>query len=288
MYRYRVVGCAAVVVLAIGSGQGRLYAAETNAEIRNHVTVKTDLQVPEKLAINGVTEVAGPVDATLLLRNWYNTPPKGGRWTIEGALRREVICLVEVPTEHLRFGWWSDRRFDSGKATYTLRIWHDPAHPRVLTWTVEGFPVAKHMAEQMSRDRATGSPSVDDSQLLTTFDFAGRKLVVPTDEWTHGLSPGEPREWLATVVDESLKHDLRTIGLLAESEAQLGIACTFVAQPLLGLKPGACDSSQSQVLKVGRNPDCSFDASFGEPCSLADSLNSSLKKQPQVAPPPKP
>lgn len=265
-----------------------VHAAETSVEFRNHVTLKADLKIPKKLEVNGVAQITGPIEATYLLRTWYATPPKGGRLTPEGAQRREAICLVDLEGEHLRFGWWADRSFGSGTSTYTLKIWRDVSHQRTMKWTVEGFTKAPDMASTIALHGGASPIQTDDSELLLTFDFAGRKLLVPEDEWAAGLRPGEARDWLASVIDEDLKHDLQRIAVVAEAEGELEILCALVAQPLLGLHAGSCDSGKYIVLKVGRTPDCSFDASFGEPCSLEDTLKSKLRKEPQLAPVPTP
>lgn len=277
------------VVISLIFGASVVHCAETSIELRNHITVKADLTLPKKLAVNGVVSVTGPIEATYLLRTWYATPPpKGGRWTTEGAQRREAISLVDLEGEHLRFGWWEDRHFASGTSTYTLRIWRDVSHQRTMKWTVEGFTKAHDMAAAIALHGGSSPAQTDDSELLVTFDFAGRKLVVPEDEWVAGLLPGEARDWLGSVVDADLKEDLQRIAVVAEAEGELGILCTLVAQPLLGLHPGSCGSGRFVSLRVGRRADCSFDASFGESCSLEDTLNSQLRKEPQLAPVPTP
>lgn len=65
--------------------------------------------------------------------------------------------------------------------------------------------------------------------------------------------------------------------------------CQLVTHPLLQIRDQPCKLPPKPAsLAQGGKPDCGFDAWFWEPCSLSQQLDSTLRKQPQLAPPPKP
>ncbi len=276
-------------------------AASKSLEIRRH-WVQNAHALDAKEAAKLAAEVpdarsrdilAGKLEASLILRNWYPSLPQGGRWTPKGAVRAETIVLFDLGAANVRFGWWTDTDFADGRDSYVLRIWRKGSEKVVMTFKTEHPSLGNTMKGYLDNGKVaakSGSMADIDAATLLTFDFAGRRLVIPLSEWTEGLRNAEERGWLTQAIetDSDLKASLEDIAVVANLEPELNVMCTLVIQPLLREDRYRCSPEGASFLRLARKPDCDFDSWFGETCSLEQSLEFRLRKQPVLAPPPTP
>jgi len=158
-----------------------------------------------------------------------------------------------------------------------------------MAFTIHG-PRSGHTMEEAlqagKKQRAEGSLDAAEAQATLTFDFGGRKLTVPVTEWERGLQAPEDRRWLTSVMDEGLVETLESIAVLADREPELSMVCAMVIQPLLGYLKYRCTPEEMSFVSHAGKADCEFDGWFGESCSLQETLDSKLRKEPAVAPSP--
>jgi hypothetical protein len=276
-----------MVLLLLAAIPAWAAAALKPIEIRRHWATKAH-QIEEK----GVDELTRNVlcaslEASVIMRNWYTELPKNGRWTPKGAVRNEHVVLFAVDDNVLRFGWWQDQDFEAGTRDYALKIWMKGREKVVMGLRIRGPRGGYTMDEALQagqKQRNEGSLPVAEAQTTATFDFAGRRLTVPLAEWERGLQIPEDRQWLASVIDEGLMDALESIAVLADREPELNLLCAMVIQPLLGYLKHRCSPQEPSFATFAGKADCDFDAWFGETCSLQDTLNSKLQKQPSPAP----
>lgn len=277
-----------MVSLALWSIAVSVLSGETVAlrETRVHWTMLDSI---EKLPAEKQRELRAAAEVpriTIIRRSEFplitkSEPPAAGE-----AIRTAKVVLVDPAAEGVRFCWKEERDFEKGRADYALIVYYPTQERREVRLSAE-YPVlgrnsATYFAEA-ERARREGA-LVDDSQLPLTVHYAGRKWLLTVDEWRRGQFPREDQEWLRSAVDERLRTALNLVLVFGHGLPELQLACVLVALPMLGDYEQSFKPADTLIRPRGE-PDCDFDAWFGEPCSFQQQMEFKLRKSPQLAPP---
>ncbi len=265
-------------------------------EQRWHWSLARELEergVTQALAQKGIAPQELKARASFIMRSWYQELPAGGKWKAEGVRRLENVVLLDPDLQRLRFGWWTVQDYEAGVVSARLKIWRGPELKYTFAFR---YPLGK-ASRDMERFLAEGRKLRDQGKLADkidshwiTVEVFDRKLHLPYGDWVRGELPEEERRWLSEVVDEDLKEALTLLQALSRGTGELVGVCQLVLNPLLQIRDEPCKLPHRpfSLVRGGGKADCDFDAWFGESCSLPQQLDSTLRKQPQIAPPPSP
>ncbi len=224
---------------------------------------------------------------TIIKKDWFplitkSNPPRAGE-----ATRKATIVLLDAGVDGNRFGWWEDRDYAKARRNYRLVVWYPDGKKEQIVVEVE-YPVHGENFEtwlaETRKEQSKGTMPSDD-ELLMTLNFADRKWTLPVGEWRHGEFDAKEKTWLRSVTSERLKDALRILTAIGPGLPELQMASDLIGFPILEIYNHTYDPS-ANLIRPRAKPDCDFDASFGEPCSMEDQLEYNLRKNPQVAPPP--
>ena len=141
---------------------------------------------------------------------------------------------------------------------------HSPEYVRIAESLERcpDFTQESSMKEWMAK-RADGTPAWPPANHMKTIETSTMKVSVDAKEWAaHG--DDAIRDSLSAEFAQVITHDL---AMLARVDAFASAACQDVA----GLYKSRCDTSpDASLLLEVHDPDCGFDADFGEPCALED------------------
>jgi len=232
-------------------------------------------------------------EATVIFREWYSDLVGKKPLTSEGASISTTIVLMDLKTpDHLRFRWETTSDFQDGTVQNALTLWWSPGAKDVFkvryALPMYGTDMASHVEGGMEAMAKGRLPEND--EILLTFEHGGREWTTTADRWQKGLLSAVDIKLLRESLNEDTRKRLLLVHAVARGVPLLNEACDEITAPLLGYYgQDACAlPDHPLLLEPAERPDCDFDASFGEPCTEQELLDSQVRKQPQLAPRPGP
>jgi len=284
--RRRTSATAPLLLLAFGIAPLSA-AGPTLQERRQHRAYAAPASLPAGLSKAEQVVLGGRIAGSSITRWWLTAPPQPGKLSAQGIERQESVLLFELEGPKLRFLWRDEHVFSRGESSKELVIWYSVDSKESIKLKVRGFTTGKNLAEFVSAaiTRASQGKERSDDELLIEVSLAGRTLPVSLAEWQSGLT-GEAKEWLDSAISERLRAALTSIAALALREPDsLEPLCSFVLKPVLGDSIGTCDANLDGAHPFFDERDtsnCRFDASFGEGCSLSQTLREKTRDNPTL------
>lgn len=224
--------------------------------------------------------------ATVISREWWSTTTRDHAAERAPIVRLQQIVLLDPAHGGFRTAWYSDRDYAAATGDYRLVVLNaDRSKNEIvlklkhqkLGHDLEGYRAALHEA-------IATEGFVPEDQIPVTVELADRRFTISYADWRNGRLSADDSSSLAVFRSEPLKSALESIRSMSHAFPDLMEPCIFIVCPVLGDKECPFEDSPSLITPRGR-PDCDFDGSFGEFCSIEQLMDFKLRTQPQVAPP---
>jgi hypothetical protein len=210
-------------------------------------------------------------EASLIERRWYTDEGLADASdpnALEGLARDERVLLVDTDIDGVRFSWQQDFDYSTGEISCRLQVWRGAEK----TFDVQ-LRLETELPGRTKKEFIEGADDLPgDRDVYLDIDLGGRLWSMPLDRWQAGDLVPEDRLALEDALDEGNLRELEMVAGITRVFVEGVAACRWVAAPLLGEDfEDLCISEHPRLVKIlakimGADADCSFDATFGEPC----------------------